>query len=61
MRSTKISKMSFIPRADEAVIVPESVVPVRYFQPDFSLRTSSVREMCADEVEDGESFPPSVA
>lgn len=42
-------------------MVPKFVVPVRDFQPDCLLRISSAREMCKEEVEEGESLPTLVA
>jgi hypothetical protein len=61
MRSTKMSKASFILGSEDAAMVPKFVVPVMDFQPDSLLRISSAREMCREEVEDGESFPTLVA
>jgi hypothetical protein len=42
-------------------MAPKSVVPVSDFQPECLLRISSAREMCSEEVEDGESAPTSEA
>jgi hypothetical protein len=56
-----MSKASFMAGSVEEAMMPKFVVPVRDFHPDCLLRISSAREICREEVEEGESFPTFVA
>lgn len=61
MRSTSRSKASLCRGSSEDAMVPKSVVPVRAFQPLSLFSISSAREMCSSFVDEGESFPTSLA